>query len=61
MYSQTCVQWPHSVPPNCGRFLLEVHLCYKLLQRDPKKWLLWAGGHYSEVVVSSGLTVLFQS
>jgi hypothetical protein len=23
----------------------------------PKWWPLWAGGHYSEVVVSSGLTV----
>ena len=49
--------WPVLTGGRCS----EVALCYKKWKWDFKMWLLLAGGYYSEVVVSSGFTVLWKS
>jgi len=61
-YSQVCVQRPHMGPENSGRCLQVVVVqrylyAIKAHNGTTKWWSLLAGGRYSEVVVSSGLTV----
>ena len=54
-YSQTCVQRPPLGPKNSGRCwqVVVVQRCNKVQLWSSKRWSLWAGGSYSEVVVSS--------